>query len=108
PRQAGLDVGGPLLVSEVLRVRFLVATLQGGCRRRRVGHDRRTTQQGGGQEHHDSHRCASLSCSIIAYAEWLWMDSKFSDSTEYAAIRSSALRRVATSRTISSTNLGLS
>ena len=49
-----------------------------------------------------------LSCSMSAYAEWLWIDSKFSASTTYAAIRASAFSRAATSRTMSSTNFGFS
>jgi ribosomal protein L19 len=49
-----------------------------------------------------------LAFSISAYAEWLWIDSKFSDSTTYAPMRASALSLAATSRTMSSTNFGLS
>ena len=46
--------------------------------------------------------------AIRAYAEWLWIDSKFSASTVYAEKRSSAESREATPRTRSSTKRGLS
>ena len=50
----------------------------------------------------------SLSRSISAYAEWLWIDSKFSGLDHVGGDRSSLFMRTATSRTMSSTNLGFS
>ena len=46
--------------------------------------------------------------AMRAYAEWLWIDSKFSASTLHAAKRASAASRPATPRTRSSTKRGLS
>jgi hypothetical protein len=43
-----------------------------------------------------------------AYAEWLWIDSKFSASTVNAVKRASAASYDATPRTRSSTKRGLS
>src|SRR6516162_1722050 len=46
--------------------------------------------------------------AIRAYAEWLWIDSKFSASTAKPSIRGSDASRAATPRTRSSTKRGLS
>ena len=55
-----------------------------------------------------SARVQSFAPETVAQAEWLWMDSKFSEATCQAAMRGSARRRRAMSRTRSSTNFGLS